>query len=172
MSRAGDEVAELLKNVNRRAIPHGLELVGTYEGRGCRVDLLPGGCTVSLDFNHPVLPEEVRIEETSLYGPQLQEAWESGEAVQTGDLEFDLAFIVLAAKLGESVDQSSAKRMNPALRGILLKHRDRLRDADISARSIKLSGTWTLQRGPRQPSIGDVKELLNRGVDFARAVGA
>src|SRR5258707_14006054 len=88
LGRTADEVAAVLRVTGRRSIPRGEELQHDADGRACRITLQPFGLTVWVALRQQVVPPELHLNESSLWGPQMQEAWESGEATQTGDLEF------------------------------------------------------------------------------------
>lgn len=121
-----------------RSLPNSEQISFVVEGHTATIDISTVGAELSVAFNKPTLPVGVRINESSIWGPQLQEAWTSGHAIQTGDIEFDLAFIVLGDRPGALPRAENARQISSALKACLLELRPQLRDAEICANYIKL----------------------------------
>ncbi len=130
-----------------RHSPEYEEFTTKIEGRDCKLLVRNFGAEVTVSFRRDMLPRELRLNETSDWGPQLHEAWTSGEAIQTGDVEFDLAFVVLSADAGALPDRQKARLIAPELRRKLLALRQELRDADIFSGHLRLSiDGWSATR--------------------------
>lgn len=128
----------MLGDVQVRRLSGSEEISAVVEGRPCQVVLWNSAAELTVPFERSILPSGLRINESSLWGPPLQEAWISGEAVQTGDVEFDLAFVVLHEEPGTSPKVESAREISPALRACLLELRAEIRDADVFSNRLKV----------------------------------
>jgi hypothetical protein len=165
--RLADEVATLLAVTSRRTIPRGAEVRGETHGRSCRVTVHPGSVMVWLELRREVVPPGITLEEASDWGPQMQEAWVSGDAVQTGDLDFDLAFMTLVRAPHSKPDKQPVRR---SIREALLSQRSQIKCARIGPDGVQMD-SWALGRtGQTFPSREDVRDLIGRCVALAGAL--
>ncbi len=168
------------------------EISVLVDGHECKLVLWNFAAEVTVPLDHAVLPDGLRVNESSLWGPRLQETWSSGEAVQTGDLEFDLAFVVLAVEVGALPQEEEVRRISPELRACLLELRSQLRDAELFTNRLRLpiqcSGVpstprpsvekhrfrWALGRTfldfDRMPSLADLQSGIERAINAAQVI--
>lgn len=145
------------------------------DGRACKVVLWNFAAEVTVAFDRDMLPSGLCINESSVWGPQLHEAWISGEAVQTGDLEFDLAFVVLGEETGTPPRAEDARRLSPALKACLLELRPQLRDAYVFADRLQVRIESSADHSTTTPSAQSHRfswALGSAFLDFNRMLNA
>jgi hypothetical protein len=184
----GKQLEQALDVVEWQRLPRREEMAVRIEGRVCTLILWTFEAGVSVPLEHAVLPDGLCINESSYWGPLLHEAWEDGEAVQTGDLEFDLAFAVLGENSETPPRREAARRISPAVKASLLTLRPQLRDAYLfrdhlqfhidgsraRSRNAKHPFAWALGRlflgFDEMPNPADLQAGLHRAVDAARTL--
>ncbi len=170
-ARTADGVSAIFAVTSRQQLPEREELLVQIADRPCRLVIWSFGSSVSVGLRTPVLPPGIRVLETSLYGPQKQEAWQSGEAAQTGDLEFDRAFNVVAAPPDEKPDPLRVREIAPAVRTTLLRHRVQIRDASVDNQYVALEAV-ALGTGTKRPTEEHFRELVRRALELAKDLEA
>jgi len=161
-----DDLARQVGSDSRRAFGDHEELSCAIDGRACRVTLWTARAEVDVTLSRPVLPAALRIEESSVWGPQKQEAWIAGAAAETGDLEFDLEFMVLAAAPTDRPSPHAARAIPAAVRSALRDERRQggLRDAEIRPDRVILSVAAAPERRAAMRGRGGIAWAL--GVAF------
>ncbi len=193
--RTLDALAAKLRTESRHTFADREQLSCRVDGRACRLTLWSTSAEVDLSLFKPVLPTGLRINESSSLGPQKYEAWSSGEAAKTGDVDFDAAFIVVGATSDTPQAANEAGRISPEVRSALLSQRNDIRDIEITPELVTLpiraSGlgspaphekeagdriVWalgaTLLGFNKMPSVRDLEEGILRAVQLAKALEA
>ncbi len=184
------DLSRMVSGATVRRLPGREEVSGVFDGREFQLTLWNFAAELTVKFERAVLPAGLRINESSVWGPQRQEAWTSGEAVQTGDPEFDLAFVVLGEAPGSRPDADSARRISSPLRACLRELRPELRDAYVFPERLQVPITpnangqrtpradrslaWTAGRAlldfGRMPTAAELHAAIGRAATTARAI--
>jgi hypothetical protein len=136
-----DELSRSLAVDERRTFDDRAEIVARVGGRVCRVTLWTKQADIEVAFARTVIPEGLEINEASVWGPQKNEAWSSGQAALTGDTEFDADFMVLSTDSDKTRLPEMARSIPASVRAALIDERRRggLRDAEIRPAEVALS---------------------------------
>jgi hypothetical protein len=163
-----DALSVKLSTESRQTFADREQLSCRVEGRLCRLVLWAAYAEVDLSLLHPVLSTGLRINESSGWGSQKYEAWSSGEAAQTGDVDFDSAFIVIGAEPGTRLSAKEASRIPPGVKSVLLSQRNDIRDAEITPNRVTLPIRASGQAGQE----GSALRVKGTGERIAWALGA